>query len=42
MVDRRSDHAGNRRDGFEDDGAMAIALGKKRIGAEAQRLGKAP
>ena len=41
MLEHRADHTGHGSDGFEDNGAVAIAFGKKCIGAETKKFGKA-
>ena len=38
MVDRGADHPGNGRDGFEYNGAMAVALCEKRVGTRLREL----
>jgi hypothetical protein len=35
------EHAGDGRDGFENDGAVAVLLGEKSVGGEAQKFGEA-
>jgi len=40
VIDGGPDHAGHCRDGFEHDGAMAVALGEERIRAESKQLRK--
>ncbi len=40
MGKHAADHARNRGDGFQHDGAVTIAFGKKRVCTKAQQLGK--
>jgi hypothetical protein len=40
MVERPADHAGDRGDGLEHDGAVAISFPKEQIDEEAQKFAK--